>query len=119
MKIIPDIKATFGETYFLGYTEKKKYDKDASKRTDELEGYTCRISSSELQGQIDVTVPPTVEVDEIKFNQKILLQDVVIAPYARSSQGTSFAEVVLRCTAKNILDDSGGKITSGKSIGQK
>ena len=115
MKIIPEIKATFGDTYFLGFTEKMKYDKATNKKTNELEGYVCRLSSSELQGQIDVIVPPTVPVQKIKFNQKVLLQGVVIDPYAKSSQGTSFAEVVLRCTAKAIQDDSTGKAVTGRS----
>lgn len=115
MKIIPEIKSTFGDTYFLGFTEKMKYDKTTNRKTNELEGYVCRLSSSKLQGQVDVIVPPTVPVHEINFNQKVLLQGVVIDPYAKSSQGTSFAEVVLRCTAKAILDDSTGKTVAGKN----
>jgi len=119
MRIIPDIKATFGDTYFLGFAEKMRFDQTANKKTDELESYVCRLSSSELQGQIEVTVPLTVAVHEIKFNQKVTLQDVVIDPYAKSSEGTSFAQVVLRCTAKTILDDSIGKSASGKNEGHK
>lgn len=119
MKIIPDIKATFGDTYFLGYTEKMKYDKNTNKKTEELDGYICRLSSSELQGQMDVIVPLTVAVQTIKFNQKVTLQGVVIDPYARSSQGTSFAEVVLRCTAKNIVEDAVGRTPTIKGEEQK
>lgn len=119
MKIIPEIKATFGETYFLGFTEKKKFDQATSKKTDELESYVCRISSSQLQGQIEVTVPATVAVQDIKFNQKVTLQGVTIDPYARSSGGTSFAQVILRCTAEGLLDESSGKYVPNKNEGQK
>lgn len=118
MKIIPEIKATFGETYFLGYTEKMKFDRESNKKTGDLDSYLCRLSSSELQGQIEVIVPSTVAVRDIKFNQKVTLQGVVIDPYARSSQGTSFAEVVLRCMANNIIDDSIGKPATGKNEGR-
>lgn len=119
MKIIPEIKATFGDTYFLGYTEKKKYDKETNKKTDELESYVCRLSSSELQGQIDVIVPPSVAVQKLTFNQKVILQGVIIDPYARSSQGTSFAEVMLRCTAKDLLDASAVKSQNNRNEEQK
>jgi len=60
-------------------------------------------------------VPLTVAVHEIKFNQKVTLQSVVIEPYAKSSEGTSFTQVVLRCTAKTIFDDSIGKSAFGKT----
>ena len=106
MKIIPDVKATFGDLYFLGYTEKMKYDRVTGRRTEELEGYVCRLASSELRGQVEVTVPADVSVDLIGFNQKVMLQGVEIDPYARSSEGSSFAEVVMRCTARTILDAS-------------
>lgn len=119
MRIIPEIKATFGDTYFLGYKEKKIYDKEKNKMTDETEGYLCRISSSALQGQIDVLVPPTAAIQNIAFNQKVQMQGVVIDPYAKSSPGTSFAEVVLRCTAKAILDELPGKPVSSRIEGQK
>jgi len=39
----------------------------------------------------------------------------VIEPYAKSSEGTSFTQVVLRCTAKTIFDDSIGKSAFGKT----
>lgn len=102
MKIIPDIKATFGDTYFLGFTEKKKFDPTTNKRTEVNESYVCRLASSELQGQIEVTVPLSTAVDQLKFNEKVLMQGVVIDPYARNSGG-SFAQVILRCTAKTII----------------
>lgn len=119
MKIIPDIKATFGETYFLGFTEKMRFDQTTNKKTNELESYVCRLSSSELQGQIEVTVPITVAVQEIRFNQKVTLQGVIIDPYAKSSEGTSFAQVILRCTAKGILNESSGKSVPTRNEGQK
>ena len=119
MKIIPDIKATFGETYFLGFTEKKKFDQTANRKTDELESYVCRISSSELQGQIEVTVPVSVAIQEIKFNQKVFLQGVIIDPYAKSSEGTSFAQIILRCTAKEILSESASVSELPRKEGQK
>lgn len=109
MKIIPDIYATFGDTYFLGFTEKKKFDQATNKKTEEVESYTCKISSSRLQGQIEVTIPITVPVSDISFNQKVTLQDVVIDPYARSSGGNSFAQILLRCSAKSICIDSSDK----------
>lgn len=68
---------------------------------------------------MDVIVPLTVAVQTIKFNQRITLQGVVIDPYAKSSQGTSFAEVVLRCMAKNIVEDTVGKTSSVKGEEQK
>ena len=119
MKIIPEIKTTFGETYFLGYTEKKKFDPATNKRIDEVESYTCKIASSELQSQIEVTLPITVAVQEIRFNEKVTLQGVVIEPYARSSEGTSFAQVILRCTAKGISGESSGKFVPAKNEGQR
>lgn len=119
MKIIPDIKATFGDTYFLGYTEKKKFDSATNKKTDELEGYVCKISSSELQEQIEITVPSTVAVNDIKFNQKVTLLGVVIDPYARSSGSGSFAKVILRCSAKAINIESGDKTVTERNSGQK
>lgn len=119
MKIIPDIKATFGDTYFLGFTEKKKFDPVTNRKTEELESYICKISSSELQEQIEVIVPLTVAVDNIKFNQKVTLQEVVIDPYARSSGGGSFAQVVLRCSAKAIIIDSNDKTVLERNSGQK
>jgi len=106
MKIVPDIKATFGETYFLGYTEKYKFDSTTNKRTDELESYLCKISSSTQEGQIEITVPPTTSVDKIKFNQKVFLQNVMLEPYAKSSTGTAFAQIILRCSAESILDEA-------------
>lgn len=109
MKIIPDIYATFGDTYFLGFTEKKKFDQTTNRKTEEVEGYTCKISSSILQGQIEVTVPVNVPVNDISFNQKVTLQDVVIDPYARSSGGNSFVQTLLRCSAKSISTDSDHK----------
>lgn len=105
MRIIPEIKTTFGETYFLGFTEKKKFDQTTNKRTDEVESYICKIASSELQEQIEVILPPTVAVQEIKFNQQVMLKGVVIDPYAKSSVGTAFAQVILRCTAQSISTD--------------
>lgn len=119
MKIIPDIKATFGDTYFLGFTEKKKFDSVANKKTEEIEGYVCKISSSELQEQIEVTVPITVAVNDIKFNQKVMLREVVIDPYARSSGNGSFAKVILRCSAKALSIDSSDKTAMEKNNGQK
>lgn len=118
MKIIPDIKATFGDTYFLGFTEKKKFDPTTNKRTEENESYVCRLASSELQGQIEVTVPLSTTVDQLKFNEKVLMQNVVIDPYARNSGG-SFAQVILRCTAKAIIPDASAKSAIDRSIGQK
>lgn len=115
MKIIPDIHATFGDTYFLGFTEKKKFDRTANRKTAEIESYNCKISSSKLQGQIEVTVPTTVLVSEISFNQKVTLEDVIIDPYARSSGGNSFAQVLLRCSAKSILIDSADKPASDRN----
>lgn len=109
MKIIPDMKATFGETHFLGYTIKKKYDAESNKKTDEIEAYVCKIVSSELQEQIEVTVPPTVDVTDLKFNQKVTLIRVTIDPWARSTVGTTYAQVFYRCTAENILDEAKGK----------
>jgi len=117
MKIIPDIKATFGDTYFLGFAEKKKFDQITNKKTEETESYVCRISSSELQGQIEVTVPATVAVHDIGFNQKVALQVVTIDPYAKSSEGTSFAQVILRCAAKGLLTE--GKPIVSKTEGPK
>lgn len=119
MKIIPEIKTTFGDTYFLGFTEKMKFDQTANKRTDELESYICKISSSELQGQIEVTVPPTVDVQKIKFNQKVILQNVTIEPYARSSVGSTFAQVFLRCNASSIIDDTQGKPVPDRNTAMK
>lgn len=120
MKIIPEIKTTFGDTYFLGFTEKKKFDKTINKSTDEVEGYVCRMASSELQSQIEITVPTTVAVQEIKFNEKVTLQGVVIEPYAKSSEGTSFAQVILRCSAQGILSETAGKAsTPTKCEGQR
>ena len=119
MRIIPEIKATFGDTHFLGYTEKKKYDKTTNKRTEELESYICRIASSHLEEQIEVTVPPTEDIHEIKFNQKVKLKGVVIDPYARSSAGSSFAQVILRCTAEAIQTELSDKGTAPRSDGQK
>lgn len=119
MKIIPDIKATFGDTYFLGFTEKRKFDPVTNRKTEEPESYICKISSSELQEQIEVTVPLTVAVDSIKFNQKVTLQGVVIDPYARTSGGGSFAQVILRCSAKAIMIDSNDKTIAVPSSGQK
>lgn len=119
MKITPDIKATFGDTYFLGYTEKKRFDSVTKKKTEELEGYVCKISSSELQEQIEITVPLTVAVKDIKFNQKVILQGVVIDPYAKSSENSSFAKVILRCSAKAINIDLGDKTVTERNNGQK
>lgn len=119
MRIIPEIKATFGETYFLGFTEKMKYDQATNRKTEELESYVCRLASSELQGQIEVTVPLTAAVDQLKFNEKVLMQGVVIDPYARSSGSSSYAQVVLRCTAVAIVPDVPGKMTTDRSTGQK
>lgn len=118
MKIIPEIKATFGDTYFLGFTEKKKFDTANNKRTDENESYVCRLASSELQGQIEVTVPLSTTVDQLKFNEKVLMQGVVIDPYARSAGG-SFAQVILRCTAKTIIPDASTKPAIDRNMGQK
>jgi hypothetical protein len=115
MKIIPEIKATFGDTYFLGFTEKKKFDQATNKRTDEVESYICKIASSQLQEQIEVIIPPTVAVHEIKFNQKVVLKEVVIDPYAKSSVGTAFAQVILRCTAQSISTDLAAKEPPMKS----
>jgi Bacterial protein of unknown function (DUF961). len=115
MKIIPEIKATFGETYFLGYTVKKGFDKVLNQTSEEIESYICKIASSALQGQIDIAVPPTVSVDEIKFNQKVILKDVIIDPYGRSSVGSTFAQVILRCTASNILADGQERVLAPKS----
>lgn len=119
MKIIPDIKATFGDTYFLGFTEKKKFDPVTNKKTEELESYSCKISSSKLQGQIEVIVPLTVAVNDFKFNQKVILHDVMIDPYAKGSVGSSFAQVVLRCSAKSITNDSADKTGTERNSGQK
>lgn len=119
MKIIPDIKATFGDTYFLGYTVKKKFDITANRKTEEPESYLCKISSSELKGQIEVIVPLTVAVDEIGFNQKVIMQGVIIDPYARSSEGTSFAQVVLRCMAQTLTTAQPIKTATERNTGQK
>jgi len=119
MRIIPDIKATFGETHFLGYSEKKRFDKTINKRTDEVEYYICRVASSYLEEQIEVAVPPTADIHEIKFNQKVILKDVVIDPYARGSAGSSFAEVVLRCSAEAIQTELPDKGAPPKSDGRK
>lgn len=119
MKIIPEIKATFGNTYFLGYTEKKRYDAATKKRTEDIEGYICKIASSELREHVEVTVSPTVSVQDIAFNQKVTLKGVTIEPYAKSSVGTAFAQVIFRCTAEDILDESKGKSMPDRSAGQK
>lgn len=119
MRIIPDIKATFGETYFLGFTEKMRFDQTTNKKTEELESYVCRLASSELQGQIEVTVPLTTPVDQLKFNEKVTMQGVVIDPYARSTGNSSFAQVILRCTATAIVSDASGKMSTDRSLGQK
>lgn len=113
MKIIPEMKATFGETYFLGYKEKKKYDAVTNRKTDETEHYICKIASSMLGEQIDVIVPVTAKVQELVFNQRITLKGVVIDPYAKGSANSSFAQVILRCTAENIITEMDNKPHGG------
>lgn len=105
MRIIPELKATFGDTYFLGYTEKKKFDLITNRKTEETECYVCKIASSTLGEQIDISVPITVKVADLKFNQKVILKDVVIDPYGKGSTNSSFAQVILRCSAENILPE--------------
>ena len=102
MKIIPNIKESFGDTYFLGYSEKMKFDQATNRRTDEIEARICKVSSSVLQEQIEVIVAPTVDITKIRFNQKVTLNNVVIEPYARTTTGSSFAQIILRCTADSI-----------------
>ena len=98
MKIIPNIKETFGDTYFLGYSEKMKFDQT----TNIKEARICKVSSSVLQEQIEVIVSPAVDIKKILFNQKVTLNNVVIEPYARTTTGSSFVQVILRCTADSI-----------------
>ena len=118
MRIVPDIKLTFGDTYFLGATEKWKYDPIAKKRTDELEGYACRIAASALGEQVEVTVPPTVDVAALGFNRKVTMKGVVIDPYAKAqgSGNSSYAQVVLRCTAESIIEDSPEKNVPDRNL---
>lgn len=107
--IVPDLEETFGSINFLGYEEKMKYDRETRQRTDELEGYVCYFGSGKLGGQVEVTVPPMVAVQDIEYLQKVTLEGVEIDYYGRSAQDSTFAEVILRCTAKNILNASGVK----------
>ena len=109
MKIIPDIRLTFGDTYFLGFKEKWKYDPISKNRTDEVEGFICKLASSAMAGQVEVTIPPAVNLSTLGFNQKVTLKGVEIDPYAKGSEKSSYAQVVLRCTAESILEDGQGK----------
>lgn len=118
MRLVLDVKESFGDLLFLGYSEKKKYDKATGKKTDEVESFVCRVASSEQQGQIEIAVPSTVHVEDIKFSQKVDFRNVVIAPYSRTSEGSSFAEVILRCTADTIIDAS-KPVGAGTAAGVK
>lgn len=119
MKLVLDVKESFGDLLFLGYDEKKKYDSVANRRTEEPEAFTCRLASSKLGGQIEVTVPLEVAVDSIAFSQKVTLRNATIDPYARTSEGSSFAEVILRCNADTILDASKPVGTGAKNEEKK
>lgn len=90
-----------------------------NKKTEELESYSCKISSSELQGQIEVIVPLTVAVNDFKFNKKVTLQGVTIDPYAKGSVGSSFAQVILRCSATSITTESLDKTETARNSRQK
>lgn len=114
MKLVLDSKKTFGDLLYLGFSEKFKY--EDGKKTKEVEGFACRLASSLMGAQIEVLVPPTVSVDMIQFGRKVAVPEVSCDPYGRSSEGSSFAEVVLRCTADTILDCSMEK-TPGSNPG--
>lgn len=111
VNLVLDVKESFGDLYFLGYKEKMKY--VDRKKTDEVEAYECRLSSSRRREQIEVTVPLTVSVESIGFNQKVTLNKAEIDPYGRTTEGSQFAEVILRLTADTILDCSMGKTPVG------
>ena len=114
MRLLLDGNGTFGELLYLGFSEKYAY--VDGKKTETLSGFTCRLGCSESGAQLEVVVPPTVSVDMIKFGQKILLGGVVTCdPYATTSEGSSFAEVRLRCTAETILDAA---VVQGQGAGQ-
>lgn len=117
--LVLDVKESFGDLLFLGSSEKKKYDSVANRRTDEVEAYVCRLASSRLRGQIEVTVPLEVAVDSIAFSQKVTLRNATIDPYARTTEGSSFAEVVLRINADTILDASKPAGTGAKNEEKK
>ena len=103
MKLVLNAKETFGELIYLGYADKMKYVE--GRKTDIVEGRNVKLGSEILQEQIVILVPPTVDVESIKFAAPIEVGGKVTCdPYGTTSVDSSFAEVRLRCEAETLID---------------
>lgn len=100
--IVPNIAETFGEVKFMGLNRDRfVFDRVRNQRTDQLESRTYNLGSSCQGGQIEVTLPATVELKEFDFMSSVELVNPIIKAQARANG--NFANVSWTVVADDII----------------
>lgn len=100
--IVPNIEETFGEVKFMGLNRDRfVFDRVRNQRTDQLESRTYNLGSSCQGGQIEVTLPASVELKEFDFMSDVILVNPIIQAQARANG--NFANVSWTVVADDII----------------
>lgn len=92
------VREVFGELRYMGADYCYKYDKEAKRRTEEVEAVKLHLGSIKLGNSVDIRLE-AVEVPRIDPYSVIELEKAVYDPYV---QRGNYAVLVERVTCKGI-----------------